>query len=255
METTRTLDQATMDAPCLARNLVGREFAARKEAITRDLFTDVDRVEELADGFGFRFPAAEPWAAKALEFIAAEKGCCPFFTFELVFEPNDGPLWPRLRGSEAAKAFVLTKLDGIAPQAADRPLAATPDGPNVEPERNKAVVRRLVAEVFNGGNLDSIDGLYTPELAPVAREWIAPFLASFPDVRMETVELIAEGDTVAARFTCSATQTGVWLGHAPTGRRFEAVDEVSIFRFRDGRIVHAWGIEDNLGRLEQLGLA
>jgi predicted ester cyclase len=47
---------------------------------------------------------------------------------------------------------------------------------------------------------------------------------------------------------------GDWLGHAPTGRRFEAVAEVSIYRFRDGRIVESWGLEDNLGRLEQLGL-
>ena len=30
--------------------------------------------------------------------------------------------------------------------------------------------------------------------------------------------------------------------------------EVYIFRLREGRIVHAWGIEDTLGRLEQLGL-
>ena len=71
---------------------------------------------------------------------------------------------------------------------------------------------------------------------------------------MEVIELIAEGDTVVGRFTCSATHLGDWLGHAPTGRRFEAVDEVGIYRVRDGRIVETWGLEDNLGRLEQLGL-
>ena len=71
---------------------------------------------------------------------------------------------------------------------------------------------------------------------------------------MEVVDLIAEGDKVVGRFTCSATHMGEWLGHAPTGRRFEAIDEVYIFRLRDGRIVHAWGIEDTLRRLEQLGL-
>jgi hypothetical protein len=49
-------------------------------------------------------------------------------------------------------------------------------------EANKTVVRRLVAEVFNGGRLEVIDELYMPELAGVARRWIAPFRASFPDV-------------------------------------------------------------------------
>jgi predicted ester cyclase len=124
---------------------------------------------------------------------------------------------------------------------------------NVE-QANKAVIRRLVAEVLNGGHLEVIDELYTPELAPAARRWIAPFRASFPDVHMEVVELIAEGDKVVGRFTCSATHLGGWLGHAPTGRRFERVDEVGIYRLRDGRIAHAWSLEDTLSRLRQLGL-
>ena len=122
-------------------------------------------------------------------------------------------------------------------------------------EANKEVVRRLVAEVLNGGHLEVIDELYTPELAGAARRWIAPFRASFPDVHMEIVELVAEADMVVGRFTCSATHLGAWLGQAPTGRRFERVDEVSIFRFRDGRIAHAWTLEDTLSRLQQLGLA
>ena len=113
-------------------------------------------------------------------------------------------------------------------------------------EANKTVVRRLVDEVFNGGQLEVIDELYTPELAGRPEQWIAPFRASFPDVHMEIVELIAEADKVVGRFTCSATHLGEWLGQVPTGRRFERVDEVSIFRFRDGKIVHAWTLEDTL---------
>ena len=123
-----------------------------------------------------------------------------------------------------------------------------------ELERNKAIVRRLIDEVLNGGNLDVIDQLYAPNLAPRAKEWIAPFQASFPDMQMEITELIAEGETVVGRFACSGTHLGEWLGHAPTGRRFHRVDEVYFFRLREGRIVHAWGIEDTVGRLEQLGL-
>jgi predicted ester cyclase len=100
-------------------------------------------------------------------------------------------------------------------------------------EANKTVVRRLLDEVFNGGHLEVIDELYAPELAGAARRWIAPFRASFPDVHMELVELIGEGDKVVGRFTCSATHLGEWLGQAPTGRRFERVKEVWILRFRD----------------------
>jgi predicted ester cyclase len=121
-------------------------------------------------------------------------------------------------------------------------------------EHNKATVRRLVDEVFNGGRLEVIDELYAPELAAAAKRWITPFRASFPDVHMEIVELIAEGDKVVGRFTCSATHQGKWLGQAPAGRRFERIDEVWILRLRDGKIVHVWSLEDTLDRLRQLGL-
>ena len=56
-------------------------------------------------------------------------------------------------------------------------------------EANKEVVRRLVAEVLNGGQLEVIDELYASELAGAARRWIAPFRASFPDVHMEIADL------------------------------------------------------------------
>ncbi|MEU4287248.1 ester cyclase [Kribbella sp. NPDC026596] len=120
--------------------------------------------------------------------------------------------------------------------------------------RNKAIVERLVDEVLNGGNLDLIDQLYTPELSPGARAWIAPFRASFPDVQMEIVELIAEGNTVVGRFTCTATHTGTWHGHPPTGHRFNKIDEVNLYRFHNGLINETWTLEDNLERLTQLGL-
>ena len=121
-------------------------------------------------------------------------------------------------------------------------------------EQAKALVRRLIDEVINAHRLDVVDELYTPPMARAARRWIAPFLVSFPDVRMEIVELVAEADRVAGRFTCSATHLGAWRGHAPTGRRFERVDEVYVFRIADGRIAAAWGLEDTAARLRQLGL-
>lgn len=120
---------------------------------------------------------------------------------------------------------------------------------------NKAAVRRLVDEALNHGKLEVLDELYAPAMGRAARRWIESFRSSFPDLRMEVVELIAEDDKVAGRFTCSATHLGPWLGHSPTGRRFERVAEVYIFRFRDNRIVHAWGLEDTHSRLRQLGLS
>ena len=119
----------------------------------------------------------------------------------------------------------------------------------------KTVVQRLIDEVMNAGRLDLIDEIYAPHMVTGARRWIAPFRASFPDVHMEIVELIAEGEKVVGRFRCSATNLGPWRGNPPTGRRFERVDEVYIYRVQEGRITEAWGLEDNRSRERQLRLS
>lgn len=103
--------------------------------------------------------------------------------------------------------------------------------------RNTDAVRRLVEEVLNAGRMDVVDELYSPTLASAAKRGIAPFRSSFPDAHMDVVDLIAEDDKVVGRFTCSGTHVGAWRGHSPTGRRFEAADEVYILRFSSGKIV------------------
>lgn len=115
-------------------------------------------------------------------------------------------------------------------------------------------VRRFVDEAVNGGRDELVDELVTSELADLARQWFGSFRRSFPDMEMKLVELVAEGDKVVGRFACSATHLGEWRGHPPTGRRFEAVDEVYFFTFAGDRIAGIWGIEDSLDRFKQLGL-
>lgn len=118
----------------------------------------------------------------------------------------------------------------------------------------KALVRRLIDDVLNGGDLAALDELYTPHLARTARRWIEPFRQAFPDLQMEIVQLVAEGDTVVGRFRCTGTHLGEWRGHRPTGRRFQGIDEVYFFTIKDGRIASAWGLEDTHARMRQLGL-
>jgi predicted ester cyclase len=106
--------------------------------------------------------------------------------------------------------------------------------------------------VINGGNLDAIGDLFAPEIAAAARDWVTPFRSAFPDVRMDTVAIVGEGDTVVGHFRCSGTQTGPWMGRPATGRSFHDVREVYWFTVRDGRIVDWWGLEDNDERRRQL---
>jgi predicted ester cyclase len=122
-------------------------------------------------------------------------------------------------------------------------------------EDNKRLVARAVAEVINGGNLAAVDELFGPGIAAAARAWVEPFRTAFPDVRMDTVALVGEADTVVGHFRCSGTQAGPWMGRPPTGRSFRDVREVYWFTVRNGRIVDWWGLEDNDDRRRQLRAA
>jgi predicted ester cyclase len=121
-------------------------------------------------------------------------------------------------------------------------------------QANKELVRRLVA-IVNEGDLDAIGEVATGDIARGAQRWVGPFRESFPDFHMEVVDVIAEGDKVVGHFKCSGTHEGEWRGRPATGRRFEGIDEVYIFRVQDGKLASALAIvEDDLTRLRQLGI-
>lgn len=101
--------EATYDAQDtpIACNLTDEARAERGDEV-KNLFQESEQVRELEDGYAFRFPSSDEYAARLLEFTLAERRCCPFFTFELAFEPNEGYIWLRLRGSTAIKEFVAS---------------------------------------------------------------------------------------------------------------------------------------------------
>ena len=116
------------------------------------------------------------------------------------------------------------------------------------------LVRRLV-EIVNERRLDEIGEVATGQVADAASGWIGPFTRSFPDFRMDVVRIVAEGDLVVGHFRCSGTHRGEWQGQPPTGRRFEQIDEVYIFRVVDGKLDSAVAaVEDNVRRAKQLNL-
>ena len=104
--------------------------------------------------------------------------------------------------------------------------------------------------------------LHDGEFARAAKQWVEPFQAAFPDFSMKIVELVAEEEKVAAHFRCSGTHLREWIvptwgeriGRPRSSRRFQDVDEIYIFRVRNGKLTDAAGVEDNLIRMRQLGL-
>ena len=80
------------------------------------------------------------------------------------------------------------------------------------------------------------------------------FGKSFSDVEQDLVHTVATPEHLITVMDLSGTHTGDFLGHAPTGKRF-TVRNVQVMRIADGKMVERWGATDELGILQQLGLA
>ena len=127
-------------------------------------------------------------------------------------------------------------------------------------EANKAVVRRFVAEVWNGGDLAVADELVHPAYAVEGVERgpdfvqrnAAAFRAAFPDQECAIEQLVAEGDWVAARLTLRGTHLGPLGQIPPSGRRVE-MREMVFWRAEGGRLRAIWSVGDALGLRVQIG--
>jgi hypothetical protein len=97
----------------IACSLVGGEQVRRREAV-RGLLNASRLTGELRDGYEFAFSGDADWAMRLAEFVVAERSCCPFLHFELVFEPGGGKILLRVRRPEGTKRF-LTEAFALAP--------------------------------------------------------------------------------------------------------------------------------------------
>lgn len=134
-------------------------------------------------------------------------------------------------------------------------------------ERNKAIVRRFIAEAVIGGNLEVIDELCSADCinhsaVPEARHGLEGIKrvvqfsrAAQPDQRWTHEMIIAEGDLVMIHGIREATWQAESFRGIPTpkGKRI-AVELVHIFRVRDDKIVEHWAVRDDLGLMKQLGV-
>ena len=79
------------------------------------------------------------------------------------------------------------------------------------------------------------------------------FFTSFPDLTIDNPELLVDGDRVVQTVTFSGTNTGGFMGMAPTGKRFSFA-AVLICTMRGGQIAHEKRIYDFTGFLLEIGV-
>lgn len=66
-------------------------------------------------------------------------------------------------------------------------------------------------------------------------------------------DIIAEGETVMARWSWRGTHKGDLSGIAPTKKHI-TISGISIARFANGKMVEGWSNWDALGLMQQLGV-
>jgi len=128
-------------------------------------------------------------------------------------------------------------------------------------DKNKAVVRRYLDEVWNQARFEVADELVSPNYAignvgsgpEGSRANVRAFRTAFPDLNITIEDLVAEGDKVVARMRLSGTHHGPFREYAPTGRQ-ATWEEVGIWTVRDGHLQAGWFLADMYGLRQQLGV-
>jgi steroid delta-isomerase-like uncharacterized protein len=129
----------------------------------------------------------------------------------------------------------------------------------------RAVVRRFFAELWNKGDLSLADELVDMDavnhdpagpalgMGPEAtKRLVTIYRKAFPDLILQTENLIADKDTVAIRWVLSGTHQGEFFGTAPTGKAVQ-LDGISILQIHRGKIAEVFTHWDTLGLIRQMG--
>jgi predicted ester cyclase len=111
-------------------------------------------------------------------------------------------------------------------------------------EHNKEIVRRFITEALSGRNVGLADEVLAPNYvnsltgADLAafKGMLTGMSTALSDVRFEIDDLVAEGDSVVARWKMEATHTGSLMGETPTGKRVSSRG-LTYYRLVNGQIV------------------
>jgi steroid delta-isomerase-like uncharacterized protein len=120
---------------------------------------------------------------------------------------------------------------------------------------------------LNRGDVSVADKVFAPDCvihingSPVPNLDVSGFthlmsglLAAFPDLHLTVEDQVVAGDKVATRWTATGTNSAALGGVPATGRQVR-VNGLILDRVVDGKVVERWEQWDQMGMLQQLGLA
>jgi steroid delta-isomerase-like uncharacterized protein len=132
---------------------------------------------------------------------------------------------------------------------------------------DKAIIRRLYGEVWNGRRLDLVSEIISPShalhintaadssIGPEAyKSQVTRFLSGFPDLRFSIDDMVAEDEKVVVSWNIAGTHKGEFMGIPATNKKI-SVDGITINHIVNGKIIDSYINWDTLGMLQQLGIA
>ncbi len=134
------------------------------------------------------------------------------------------------------------------------------------PDDHKTIIRRIINDVINTGNLAQADALFASNYVYHGaggvelrgpdgfRQLINTYRGAFPDIRLTIDDLIAEDDKVVVRWTARGTHRGDLAGIAPTGRAV-TISGIVVTRISGGKVVEEFESFDEVSLLRQLGVS
>jgi len=79
---------------------------------TTELIQAVQSVQDIENGYEFRFPNETEFISKIAEFISNERLCCPFLEFTLNVVSNSELVFLSLTGPLGTQEFLLAEFNG-----------------------------------------------------------------------------------------------------------------------------------------------
>jgi len=136
---------------------------------------------------------------------------------------------------------------------------------SAQEQENKRVVRRFF-ELLDRHDTESmgrllvsstnysfhIGGMSSPVDWNEHRRLLTGVNNSFPDLRHEIIDMVAEGDKVAVRLSVTGTHKGDFQGIPPTGNKL-SLDEMGFITIIDGKITEGWISADTMRLMQQIG--
>lgn len=131
-------------------------------------------------------------------------------------------------------------------------------------EKNKALAKRVIEEIFNGGNINNLEELVARDILihdtdkelsglDQLRQGIANLHAAFPDLHYTIEDLLADDDKVIVRCKGAGTHHGSFRGIPATGKKM-VYTVILIWRFTNNKLCEHWSVSDVYGMLQQLGV-